>query len=281
MTPDWLPSTEERADTVTATAATALHDVLDAEGSRPETGDPLPLLWHWLAFLPRARQSELGPDGHPVTGAFLPPTGGRQRMYAGGQVAISGTPRIGDPLMRRSKVTEVSQKTGRSGDLMFVTVDHVITGAGSEIRERNDIVYKHPAKSVATPSSQAGDERCEWEWSRTVAVDPTMLFRFSALTYNAHRIHYDRDYATKIEGYPGLVVHGPLQAVLLADAATRVAPEMRLSRFSFRSTAPAFDNAPLELRFHRSGSSGPVELGAFSNGRQTMAAMAVLTSDTP
>ena len=269
---------EVRRDTVTVAAATALHDLLDTGGNTPKLGDPLPLLWHWLAFRPQARQSEIGPDGHPVPGAFLPPTGGRQRMYAGGHVTLTKALRIGDPLIRKSVVTEVKHKTGRSGDLMFVTVDHVIASARGEVSDRNDIVYKDPAPPAATRVAGVVDNDSEWEWGRTVTIDSTFLFRFSALTYNAHRIHYDRDYAVKIEGYPGLVVHGPLQAVLLADAVDLAVPGMHPSSFDFRSTAPAFDNAPLELRFRRVGSSDTVELGAFSNGTQTMAATAVLTS---
>lgn len=278
--PEWVPSTAERRDTVTVAAATAMHELLDTGGNAPQLGDPLPLLWHWLAFLPQARQSEIGPDGHPVTGTFLPPTGGRQRMYAGGHVSMTKALRIGDPLVRKSMVTGIEHKTGRSGDLIFVTVEHVITSARGEVSDRNDIVYKDPGPPLATRADGGVNDGSEWEGGRTVAIDSTLLFRFSALTYNAHRIHYDRDYATKSEGYPGLVVHGPLQAVLLADAASGAAPGMRLSSFNFRSTAPAFDNAPLELGFRRSGSSDAVELAAFSNGKQTMTATAVLAPET-
>lgn len=201
-------------------------------------------------------------------------------MYAGGHVAMTKALRIGDPLFRKSMVTEVKHKTGRSGDLMFVTVDHVITSARGEVRDRNDIVYKDPAPQVATRIAGLIDKDSEWEWGRTVAIDSTLLFRFSALTYNAHRIHYDRDYAVKTEGYPGLVVHGPLQAVLLADALDLAVPNMRPSSFTFRSTAPAFDNAPLELRFRSTGKPDAVELAAFSNGKQTTTATAVITPET-
>ncbi|MFK0007690.1 MaoC family dehydratase N-terminal domain-containing protein [Paenarthrobacter sp. NPDC090520] len=285
MTGGWVASAVERRDVVSVAAATALHDLLDTGGRAPRRGDPLPLLWHWLAFLPQARQSDLGPDGHPVTGAFLPPTGGRQRMYAGGHVTVTKPPRVGDPLTRKSSVTDVQHKSGRSGELMFVTVEHTITGPTGELDDRNDIVYKNP---VPAPSRTGGagprsagvtDPDTGWEWGRTVDIDPALLFRFSALTYNAHRIHYDRDYAVNTEGYPGLVVHGPLQAVLLADALSLVLPNHRPTSFTFRSTAPAFDNAPLQLRYRSSTEPGVAELAAFSNGTQTMTATAVLTPE--
>ncbi|WP_404287754.1 hypothetical protein [Glutamicibacter arilaitensis] len=285
MSGEWVPSTVEREDTVTVGAARALHDLLDAGREEPRLGDELPLLWHWLAFLPQARQSDIGPDGHPLTGTFLPPTGGRQRMYAGGHVAVVKPPRIGELLIRKSAVTDVQLKEGRTGELMFVTVEHSIDSNGGAIEDRNDIVYKAPASVSAAPRTAAramGDVENDnkWDGGRTLAIDPALLFRFSALTYNAHRIHYDRDYATRTEGYPGLVVHGPLQAVLLADALNLAMPGRRPSSFTFRSTAPAFDTCPLELRFRNTEGNESVELAAFSNGKQTMAATAVLTPET-
>ncbi|MFK0003044.1 MaoC family dehydratase N-terminal domain-containing protein [Paenarthrobacter sp. NPDC090520] len=287
VTGEWMPSMVERRDTVSVAAATALHDLLDTGGTPPRLGDRLPMLWHWLAFLPQARQSDLGPDGHPVTGSFLPPTDGRQRMYAGGHVTVTKPPRIGDPLTRKSTVTDVQHKSGRSGELMFVTVEHTITSPTGELGDRNDIVYKSPAPArtptnagTSSPRPAADETDTAWEWDRSVDIEPALLFRFSALTYNAHRIHYDRDYAVNAEGYPGLVVHGPLQAILLADALTLVLPNHRPTSFTFRSTAPAFDNCPLELRYRSTNEPGVAELAAFSNGKQTMTATAVLTPET-
>jgi 3-methylfumaryl-CoA hydratase len=270
---DWQPAAETRDDVVTATAARALHELLDRDGSAPASGDPLPILWHWLAFLPQARQSEIGGDGHPRTGGFLPPTGGRRRMYAGGKASMTGTVRIGEPLQRFSVVSDVTTKTGRSGALLFVTVDHRISGDGAaagELIERADIVYKD-ADAAAAVRTAATDIDADALWACEVAIDPTMLFRFSALTYNAHRIHYDREYATGGEGYPGLVVHGPLQAVLLADAAARAFPGRTITGFSFRSVAPAFDAHPLQLRV-RQEEDGSIRAAAYSGGVQTMTA---------
>ena len=249
MSRPWAPTVLHERDRVTVAAAGALHDLLEAPGQRPQEGDPLPVLWHWLAFPPRGRQSELGPDGHPATGTFLPPTGGRQRMFAGATVTASGQLPVEAPLERASSVSDVREKHGRSGPLLFVTVDRELSGAGATVQQRDTIVYKDapsaPAVPVADPEAA---DAAAWPWTRTVPVDPVLLFRFSALTYNAHRIHYDRDYAVGVEGYPGLVVHGPLQALLLADLAARVRPGATVTRFAFRSHAPVFDRAPLELR---------------------------------
>jgi 3-methylfumaryl-CoA hydratase len=271
MSAEWAPTTEEREDVVTAQAAGSLHDLLDIEGPAPREGDSLPILWHWAAFLPRARQSELGPDGHPRTGTFLPPTDDRVRMYAGGTVDRDGSLRVGERIAKTSRVTSVENKSGRSGELLFVTVGSDFTGEHGTMNERSDIVYKQPTRGGTAPS---GNDLSESEWSggRDVAIDPTLLFRFSALTYNAHRIHYDRRYATDIEGYPGLVVHGPLQAILLADLVRRETPRHAISSFRFRSTAAAFDTEGLQLRI-RAGET-ECELAVFSAGRLTMSATA-------
>jgi 3-methylfumaryl-CoA hydratase len=268
---DWRPSTETRQDVVTPAAARALHDLLDRDGPAPQDGDPLPILWHWLAFLPRARQSDIDEDGHPRTGGFLPPTAGRRRMYAGGRVIVTGTPTIGAPLTRTSHVADVMRKQGSSGELLFVAVDHHIAADGGTIDDRNDLVYRDPS-SGSGARSQDADIDADVVWGRDVAIDPTVLFRFSALTYNAHRIHYDRDYATSVEAYPGLVVHGPLQAVLLADAAARAFPDRAVTRFAFRSTAPAFDSHPLHLRVRHGAET--IDLTAYSDGAPTMTATA-------
>jgi 3-methylfumaryl-CoA hydratase len=266
---DWQPVRETREDTVTPAAARALHELLDRDGPGPRAGDPLPILWHWLAFWPQARQSELGEDGHPHAGRFLPPTGDRRRMYAGGRVAVTGTPAVGAPLTRTSQVAEVTRKTGRSGELLFVAVDHRIDADGAAIDERAGLVFRDRAAPADLPPAGAGVAA-----DREVAIDPALLFRFSALTHNAHRIHYDRRYATEVEGYPGLVVHGPLQAVLLADAVARVRPDRVVTAFAFRATAPAFDAHPLQLQIRDGREPGTAELAAYSGGTMTMAATA-------
>ena len=274
----WTPTALHECDQVTAGAAHALHDLLEAPGEPPQEGDRLPILWHWLAFPPRARQSELGADGHPTTGTFLPPTGGRQRMFAGASVASSGELQVGGRLERTSSVSEVREKQGRSGPLMFVTVDRELRGRAAKVQERDTVVYKECPTAPAAPSDGAAihDDDAAWPWVRAVPVDPVLLFRFSALTYNAHRVHYDRDYAVGVEGYPGLVVHGPLQALLLADLAARVLPGTVVSRFSFRSHAAVFDGAPLELRA-RPTTTEEVELAVLTPlGQRAMSATATV-----
>jgi 3-methylfumaryl-CoA hydratase len=287
-TEGWNATVEHREDVVTDVAAGALHDLLDRDGERPGTGRALPLLWHWLAFLPRAGQRDLGADGHPRTGSFLPPTHGRSRMYAGGRVTRRGTIRVGQRIARRSTVTQVARKRGRAGELMLVTVEHRIDPAQATadvgIHEEQDLVYRSgvlaSASREATGHVADGDG---WTWAREVPIEPTLLFRFSALTYNAHRIHYDRDYATGQEGYPGLVVHGPLQAVLLADAVERAHPHHFVSSLAFRATAPAFDDHPLRIRLAATANDdGMTQVGAcaFSGPRQTMSATAILHLET-
>lgn len=275
--PTWQARTHTSADTLCAEAAGHLHDLLLRDGAPPVDGDPLPLLWHWLAFLPSARQDELGPDGHPQPGDFLPPTRGRARMYAGGAIARGAEPaRIGRQLRRSSTVTGVTTKSGRTGPLTFVEVKHALTDGGHTVlTERADLVYRDAQRYQRAPLPPT-EPAAAWTCTRQVPIDPTLLFRFSALTYNAHRIHYDRDYATGVEGYPGLVVHGPLQAVLLADALDRALPARTVATFTFRGVAPAFDDHNLQLRV-AADHTDTVQLAAYSADRLTMTATATLT----
>lgn len=278
MSAEWIPTVEHSKDQVSVGAARDLHDLLDRPGTACAAGERLPILWHWVAFTPHARQADIGQDGHPITGGFLPPTSGRRRMYAGGRVIVTGDVHIGEPLDRTSVVSEVIEKLGTSGALMFVTVDHEVSALQGSISDRNNVVYKDPQPvNAAHTKPPLLDER-EWVWGRTAPIDPVILFRFSALTYNAHRIHYDRSYATDVEGYPGLVVHGTLQAILLADLVHRTFPNRAVTSFTFRSNSPAFDDGPLELRGREHPDSPTVELAAFNvKGKQAMSATATLT----
>ncbi len=269
---DWSPSIDVAGDAVSLFAARALHDLLDAQTPLPDVGDELALLWHWLAFPPRARQSDLGADGHPPTGAFLPPMNGRRRMYSGGSVQSRAPLRVGQPLRRTSTVTSVQRKQGRSGELNFVEIGSEVTDDddSSLLSERADLVYlpstSRPVPTVAAPMST-------WDAEVVVPMSTSMLFRFSALTYNAHRIHYDRDYAVGVEGYRALVVHGPLQALLLAGVAASLVAPAAVRAIEFRAVAAAYDTDELVLRARDGGAAG-VELGAFSAGVQTMRAIA-------
>jgi 3-methylfumaryl-CoA hydratase len=242
----WIGRAETRADQVTPTPVAALAATLDRDDPPPAPGDPLPPLWHWLYFLPLARQSEIGPDGHPKRGGFLPPVPLPRRMWAGGRLDFLQPLHIGERVERTSRIADVTSKQGRTGPLVFVLVRHEIAGErGLAIVEEHDIVYRgepQPGERAAgRPAPRAA------AWMRTIHPDDVLLFRYSALTFNGHRIHYDRRYVTEVEGYPGLVVHGPLIATLLVDLLRRHRPEATVTRFAFRALSPLFDVAPFSV----------------------------------
>lgn len=235
----WIGRTERREDTVVPAMADALSATLDRSDPPAEPGDPLPPPWHWLLFWDVRPLSELGRDGHPKRGGFLPPVPLPRRMWAGSRLEFAAPLRIGEPVTRLSTIERVEQKQGRSGPLVFVTVRHEIDGAGGgRVVDRHDIVYRDDPRPgeprQGTPSALA----TQAEYRRTVVPDPVMLFRYSALTFNGHRIHYDTDYARDVEGYAGLVVHGPLLATLLLDLVRRWLPDRPVASFDFRALRP-------------------------------------------
>ena len=238
---EWIGRGETRSDQVTAEPVAAMSATLDRDDAQPLPGSELPPLWHWMYFTPLARQSEIGVDGHAKRGGFLPPVPLPRRMFAGGRLVFDHALKVGDDIERTSRVMDVSGKHGRSGNLVFVTVRHEIAGAcGVAISEEHDIVYRenpHPDDRLPEPRAARTDE----SFSRHIAPDPVLLFRYSALTFNGHRIHYDRTYVTEVEGYPGLIVHGPLIATLLVDLLRRNMPTDVVSKFSFRAIRPLFD----------------------------------------
>jgi len=240
---DWIGRTETTEDRITATPVAALAATLDRDPARPAKGTALPALWHWLYFLPLARQSEIGPDGHPKRGGFLPPVALPRRMWAGSQFRFQKPLRVGDQVSRVSTIESVSEKSGRSGPLVFVKVRHELRGIGmadGALTEFHDIVYREaPKPDDVAPPPQAAPAHSKWE--KRWIPDEVLLFRYSALTFNGHRIHYDRRYVTGTEGYPGLIVHGPLIATLLLDLLRWQLPEARLATFEFRAVRPTFD----------------------------------------
>jgi 3-methylfumaryl-CoA hydratase len=257
---DWIGRTESRVETVTAAPLAALSAALDRDDPPPRTGDPVPVLWHWLYCLPIHKQSELGADGHARLGEFLPPVALPRRMYAGGRVEVRRPLRVGDAIERVSRIEDVREKEGRSGSLVFVKVRHRISGGdGLALIEDQDIVYREADASnkpgAFPPGTAAGsrdpvvpererpalrEQQDHPVWRREVVPDEVLLFRYSALTFNGYRIHYDRRYA-QAQGYPGLVVHAPLLATLLADLLRRNVREAVVSTFSFRAIRPLFD----------------------------------------
>jgi 3-methylfumaryl-CoA hydratase len=243
----WIGKSETRTDTATAVPVAALAATLDLDNDLPQAGDALPPLWHWLYFLPLFAQSEIGPDGHPKRGGFLPPVPLPRRMWAGGRLEFLRPLRIGEMLVRMSEIADVSHKQGRSGELVFVLAKHAISDAhGIALTEEHDIVYRDAAKpGDAAPQPQPAP--ADHAWTREIHADPVLLFRYSALTFNGHRIHYDRKYVTEVEGYPGLVVHGPLIATLLMDLLARNLPGKIVRKFSFRAMKPLFDLTPFAV----------------------------------
>jgi 3-methylfumaryl-CoA hydratase len=244
----WVGRSEKHTDMITAAPLIGLSATLDrADDPEPAGGSALPPLAHWLYFLPRAPQREIGADGHPKRGGFLPPVPLPRRMWAGGRLKFHHDLRVGNEVIRESTIARVEPKVGRSGALVFVTVRHEISDAtGLAIDEEHDIVYRDNPSADAPPASAVAAPTDE-TFSRPIVPDPVLLFRYSALTFNGHRIHYDRSYVTDVEGYPGLVVHGPLIATLLLDLVRRELPDARVKAFSVKAASPLFDIHPFTI----------------------------------
>jgi 3-methylfumaryl-CoA hydratase len=248
----WIGRTETVSDWVTPTPLRALSAALDREDSDPEPGDAVPPCWHWLYFLPLHPASDLGTDGHAHRGGFLPPVPLPRRMWAGSRLEWHKPLRVGQAITKTSQIVDVSMKEGRTGPLVFVRARHEIGHVtGLSLVEEQDIVYRDMPKE-GEPAPPVNPAPTTYDWTREVIPDPVLLFRYSALTFNSHRIHYDRSYVTETEGYPGLVVHGPLIATLLLDLLRRNMPDAQVARFAFRAMKPTFD---LET-FRVSGTGG-------------------------
>ncbi len=250
---DWIGRSESREDQLSATPVAALSATLDREDPVPVPGTALPPLWHWLYFTPLTRHSEIGEDGHAKRGGFLPPVPLPRRMWAGGRLDFLQPLRVGERVTRVSTIKDVTVKEGRSGSLVFVCVRHEFSNAqGLALSEEHDIVYRDapaPGAPQPAPTPAPRDE----QFSREIVPDPVLLFRYSALTFNGHRIHYDRSYVTGVEGYPGLIVHGPLIATLLTDLLRRNLPDAKVQRFSFKAVRPTFDIHPFTVCGKREG----------------------------
>ncbi len=236
--------------------------VLDAPDEL-SAGSPLPLLWHWTFFTPAVRTAALGADGHPP----LPPNGPTadlpRRMWAGGRVQLHAPLVLGQPATRRSSVISAERKSGRSGDLLVVTAGHEIAQAGRVVlTEEQDLIYRPPGTSTTdAPPGREQPPTPDDGWSERVTADSVLLFRYSAVTFNSHRIHYDERFVTGDEGYPGLLVHGPLTATLLAESARRRG--LAGTSFSYRASAPLFAGTPFTLVGERNG--GALSLQAVRN----------------
>ena len=266
----WIGRTQSVADVAAPGPLERLSALLDHEHP-PWPQREVPPLAHWLYFLPCAPQSQIGPDGHPRRGDFLPPVDLPRRMWAGSRVEFLRPLPIGAAILRRSAIASVTEKSGAGGPLMFVTVRHEISAEGSPaIVEEQDIVYRNATSPASTPLREAG-QPMRAAASREIILDSIALFRFSALTFNAHRIHYDREYARNVEGYPGLVVQGPFTAILLMDHFLGTNTGARIGTVAIRALRPLFEDAPFRLCLAQDGDR--VKLWALDpSGREAMAA---------
>ncbi len=245
---DWIGRTQTEHDELALFPARGMAALLDRAPDEFVRGAPLPVGWHWLYFKPVARQSELGDDGHARRGGLLPPVQLPRRMWAGGQLRVLQPLRLGNAVTRVSTVRDVASKRGRSGELVFVSVQHIVSGGnGPACDERQDIVYREGMRPGEPPPG-AELLKQKADWCDEFRTDSVALFRFSALTFNGHRIHYDQRWARDVEGYPDLVVHAPLLALLLLDAASRHGDGRVVSGFEYRALAPLFSGQTVLLQ---------------------------------
>lgn len=270
----WIGRSEEATDIVTAQLVKGLRATLFQEVGEPRTGDAAPFTVHWCLAQPVFPMSMLGPDGHPTRGGFLPPVPLPRRMWAGGEIEFLQPLRVGDESTRTSRIADVQVKTGSTGTLCFVSVEHSISSPrGVAIRERQDIVYREitsgaPGSAKAPPAPPKAQHR------ETHVSDPVLLFRYSALTFNGHRIHYDRDYVTEIEGYPGLIFHGPLQAALIIEMAAKLRSGKPPKTFTYRGLQPLFEGSEFSINANETA-EGMELWTANAEGQPTMKGTAV------
>jgi 3-methylfumaryl-CoA hydratase len=246
----WVGNETSDVDNLSVRQVHLMAATLGLSQSELSTGSPLPPLWHWIFFLNGLPQAELGPDGHPARGGFLPPVPLANRMWAGGELEFHASLPLGATVEKRSRIVSVELKQGRSGELVFVRVLHELIHEGRvALTEHHDIVYKDPS---APGSFLVGTEPTAAAHSKRFLPTSTTLFRYSALTFNGHRIHYDVDYCREVEGYSNLVVHGPLHATLLAGYAQDVSGK-RLKAFRYRGVQPSLLGSELTINAARTG----------------------------
>lgn len=279
---DWIGKTESLEDRIGSFPANALAATLDRDDPPYRDATSLPPLWHWLYFLPVYKLSDAGYDGHAALGGFLPPVPLPRRMWAGGRLTFHAPMRIGRTLRKVSTIKSIAHKQGRTGPLAFVTVGHqVFDGHLLGVDEEHDIVYREkPDPTDAPPDPPRAPEHADF--SRAVTAGPVMLFRYSALTFNGHRIHYDHPFSTGSEGYGGLVVHGPLLATLLLDLLRRERPEAVVRRFEFKALAPLMDTDPFDLCGADGADDGALDLWVRrADGSMAMSAKVELAETAP
>ncbi|MEZ5568572.1 MAG: MaoC family dehydratase N-terminal domain-containing protein [Halioglobus sp.] len=275
----WVGRRRSVEDVISSGPLDALAATLDMERAPALPGDALPCCWHWLYFQQPTRASQLDVDGHPLRGEFLPPVSLPRRMWAGSRLRFHTPLRVGDRARRESTILAVDARQGRSGALVFVRLQHeVYRGEALALSEEQDLVFRERPTSNEPPRP-TGTEHPEAQWSRRMLPDAVLLFRYSALTFNAHRIHYDREYAVDQEGYGGLVVQGPLTATLLLEVLRNALPEVQVERFAFRGLRPLLDTGEIVLSGRREGNA--VQLWALDSKSQlAMQANALISCPT-
>lgn len=244
----WIGRSRERDELITGPQAARMACTLDR--AAPAPGEALPPLWHWAFFQEWEPTRDLAEDGHAARGEFLPPVNLPDRMWAGSRLRFHRPLRVGEAVVCQSTIAAVESKQGRSGPLVFVTVRHDYRVDGDlALEEEQDLVYRGRSKGAQRPAMAAPHS----EWSQTVEPSPVLLFRYSAVTFNGHRIHYDHPYVHDVEGYPGLIVHGPLIATLMCGGFAQANPERRLRRFAFRGLRPLFAPRPFQIAGRMTG----------------------------
>jgi 3-methylfumaryl-CoA hydratase len=265
----WIGRSQEASDIVTAQLVKGLRATLFQEVGEPKAGDAAPHTVHWCLAQPVFPMSMLGPDGHPTRGGFLPPVPLPRRMWAGGELEFLDSLRVGDEAKRTSRISDVTVKTGSTGTLCFVAVEHVITTSrGVAIRERQDIVYRDVSGAPAAAPAKTPPPPPAAKHRETHVSDAVLLFRYSALTFNGHRIHYDRDYVTKVEGYPGLIFHGPMQAAFMVELAAKLHGTPP-KKFAYRGVQPLFEGSEFSINANDNGASMELWI-ANAEGQPTM-----------
>ena len=267
---EWIGRTTEASDIVTAQLVKGLRSALFQEIGEPKPGDAAPFCAHWCLAQPVFPMSMLSQDGHPTRGGFLPPVPLPRRMWAGGELEFIDALRVGDEAKRVSRIADVTMKTGSTGILCFVSVEHVVTTSrGVAIRERQDIVYRDISNAPQATPAKASLPPPVAKHQESHMADPVLLFRYSALTFNGHRIHYDRDYVTKVEGYPGLIFHGPLQASFIVEMAAKLHGGQAPKKIGYRGLQPLFEGSEFSVNANQTD-AGMEVWTANSAGQPTM-----------
>jgi 3-methylfumaryl-CoA hydratase len=275
---DWIGRESQAQSIIAPESGDLMAATLDRADPKVSVGDPVPPMWLQMAFRPDAPRSEIGPDGHTKRGSFLPPVALPRRMYGGARYRYHAPLPYGAEITRTARVAGVEAKRGGSGLMVVVTVTNSYHSGGILcVEDGHDILYREAADPNAPPPPAPEPRPIpDAPWAETWVPDPVTLFRYSALTFNGHRIHYDRSYVTQEEGYPGLVVHGPLTATLLSELCRRSSGGRALAAFSYRARSPLFDTGPVHLRGTADESAGTAQLSAYSpTGHLAMSAEAV------